>query len=531
MKHLAAFAARFIAIALLAAAPLAPAQAAWHRAESDHFIIYADDSAKDIEKFSQMLERYHAAMTLLLPRDVPKPSPSGRLTIFAVGSERDVGKLAGASRVAGFYTPRASGSFAFVPDISASTRELDFSMIVLLHEYTHHYMISSSAFAWPKWVNEGAAEFFASAQFPSDGGVKIGLAAQHRAYELTVIDDVPIRELLAPEEFPERDQEKYDAFYGRAWTLYHYLTFSEERKGQLSAYLKAISAGSTSLEAGAAVFGDLDRLERELDGYLRQSRITSFNLPPEWIKPGPTTVTALSEGMGEVMPLKIVSKRGVGREEALELVVKVRAVAERFADDAGVFEALAEAEYDAGNDAEAIAAADRALALDSTATNALVQKGYALFRAAYDTDGDEMQAAFSAAMAPFRQLNTLENDHPLPLIYFYRSYTGRGEEPTDLARHALERASQLAPFDKGLTLDVARMLAREGKVSLSRVYLGRLAADPHRGKLAQVATDFLDQLEFVEEGTQTVLRRSSSEEEPSGDEGEPEEAEAAAHRH
>lgn len=538
MNHLAATlsatAARLIALVFIACIPLSSAHADWHKAESDHFVIYADDSAKDIERFSQMLERYHSAMTLLLPRDVAKPSPSARLTIFVVGSERQVGKLAGSSNVAGFYSPRASGSVAFVPDITASTGELDFSMIVLLHEYTHHYLISSAVFAWPKWVNEGAAEFFASAQFPSSGGVKIGRAAQHRAYELIEIDNVPIRELLAPEEFAERDPDKYDAFYGRAWMLYHYLTFNEERKGQLAAYLKAISAGSTSLEAAEAVFGDLKQLDRNLDSYLRQSSITSFNLPAEWIKPGATAVTELSEGMSEVMPLKIISKRGVGREEALELVTKVRAVAERFPDDAGVFEALAEAEYDAGNDAEAIAAADRALALDSSPKDALVQKGYALFRTAHDTQDEEMAPAFAAAMKPFQQLNKLENDHPLPLIYFYRSYTGRGEEPTELARHALERASQLAPFDKGLTLDVATMMAEEGKISLSRVYLRRVAADPHRGELSQVANDFLEQLESVEDGTKTFFSRGSSDDASPEDDGEDENGASqgvALHRH
>ncbi len=505
MRFPARATAGLIGFFCLAACLSVPAQAEWLRAESDHFIIYADDKVKDVEKFSQMLERYHSAMALLLPREVPKPSPSARLTIFVVGSAREISKLAGSSRVAGFYTPRASGSFAFVPDVSASTRELDFSMIVLLHEYTHHYLISSTVFAWPKWVDEGAAEFFASAQFPSDGGVKIGLPAMHRSYELSVIDDVPIRELLAPDDFSARNPERYDAFYGRAWTLYHFLTFSQERKGQLSAYLRAISAGAGSLEAANAVFGDLDRLDRELDSYLRQSRMTSLNLPADWIKPGPTTITTLSAGMNAVLPLKIRSKRGVDEEEALAILPEIRAVAERFPDDPGVLEALAEAEYDAGNDEQAIAAADRALALDASAKNALVQKGYAMFRLAEAADREAIDEAFSAAMKPFQALNALETDHPLPLIYYYRSFSYRGESAPELARHALERASQLAPFDQGLSLEVAHMLAYEGKIGLARVYLERLAADPHRGGPSQLASRLLGSLDGVEEGTSTPL--------------------------
>ena len=43
----------FAAIAALSLA--VPAQADWHRAESEHFVIYADDSAKDITRFATML--------------------------------------------------------------------------------------------------------------------------------------------------------------------------------------------------------------------------------------------------------------------------------------------------------------------------------------------------------------------------------------------------------------------------------------------------------------------------------------------
>jgi hypothetical protein len=38
----------------------APAHAAWHEASSDHFVIYADDSERDITTFAQQLEKYHA---------------------------------------------------------------------------------------------------------------------------------------------------------------------------------------------------------------------------------------------------------------------------------------------------------------------------------------------------------------------------------------------------------------------------------------------------------------------------------------
>jgi len=150
-----------------------------------------------------------------------------------------------------------------------------------------------------------------------------------------------------------------------------------------------------------------------------------------------------------------------------------------------VLAALAEAEYDAGNDAEAIAAADKAIAADPSRTNAYVQKGFALFRRA--REAEDKRAAFAEAMKPFQALNAVENDHPLPLIHYYRSYTERGAVPPESARAALERASQLAPFDQSLQLVTAVMLVRDGKIDLARDYLAPLTASPHGGNLADRA--------------------------------------------
>ncbi len=199
-----------------------------------------------------------------------------------------------------------------------------------------------------------------------------------------------------------------------------------------------------------------------------------------------------------MMDIRIISQRGVTREQALELVEDARKIAKKYSDDAGVQTALAEAEYDAGFDDAAISAADRAIALDPSRPNAYVQKGFALFRKA--EDAKDSDAAYNAAMAPFSALNKIENDHPLPLIYYYRSYVERGAEPSDNARHALERASELSPFDQPLAMTVALLQAREGKVGLARLSLKPLAANPHGGGLADTAQRYLAQLEDAEEG-------------------------------
>ncbi len=478
------------------------AKAAWHEAQSDHFVIYADDSEKDIRRFAQNLERYHRAMEFLTGRKVEKPSPSNRVVIFVVGSGRELRKVAGENsrNIAGFYIPRAGASRAFVQDIQNKSGYPHFSTTVLLHEYAHHFLISSSRFEMPRWLSEGAAEFFAAASFEKDGGVLIGRVARHRAGEMSYVRRFDLPELLQLGTYDSRRERPTDAFYGRSWLLYHYLTFTPERREQMVNYGRAVMSGQNSLDAGREAFGDLDALERELMVYMKGRRFSMLNLTPEQLPIGDVEIRRLPEGEAEVLPLRIRSQRGVNEEQAAELVVEIREVAAQYPEDPGVLAALAEAEYDSGNDDAAIAAADRAIALDPMRTNPYVQKGFALFRKADAATEGERDSAYEAAMEPFSALNQIENDHPLPLIYYYRSYAARGETPPENARHALERAAQLAPFDKSLWFDVAMMQMQEGKIEFAKSSLQPLANDPHGSSRAAQIRNLIALLDTRAEG-------------------------------
>lgn len=228
--------------------------------------------------------------------------------------------------------------------------------------------------------------------------------------------------------------------------------------------------------------------------------MTTYDLKPELVPIRDVWVRKLSPGHAAAMPFIIRSRRGVTEETAPQLLADPREAATRHPADAHMLAALAEAEYDAGNDAEAIAAADRALAIDPSLTNAYVQKGYALFRIARNADAEQRTAAYRKAMQPFTALNRLETDHPLPLYHHYLSQKERGQPLTETARHALERAAELAPFDRNLGMEAAVMLAGEGKIELSRYMLSPIASDPHGGRLAGLAQAMMARLDTAREG-------------------------------
>lgn len=482
---------RMAFILSIAWAATVPARAEWREASSPNFLVYADQSEGDIRAFTDMLERYRSAMRYIYKLPDEPTSPSNRLTIFVVRDADQVRKLMGGNSrfVRGFYLPRAGGSVAFVPRVEDDSRSDRVSRDeqILLHEYAHHFMFSVFSGSPPVWLQEGFAEFFSTAKFDSAGGVGLGLPADHRAAELVLAQDVPLDLLLNTRKYRENASKRYDAFYGRSWLLFHYLTFSDARTGQMASYLQRINAGEGEEAAARQAFGDLDALDKELAAYRKRRRLTYLNLGPDKIASAPIAIRMLGKGEAAMMPVMMRSRRGVNEESAPEVLAEAQKIAAQYPDDPFVLTALAEAEFDAGNDEAAIAAADKAIAQNSKNIGAMIQKIFALFRKARSdtTLWPKVRAAISA-------VNAAENDNPIPLAYFFRSYAAQGKKPPEMAVQGLRRALQLAPYDTGNRLTLAEYQVRTGQKTAAETTLAPLLNHPHDMALADLARKLLD---------------------------------------
>lgn len=470
----------------------AAARAEWFEVSSDHFVVYTDDSERDVRRFSDRLERYHNAVTGRLRIQNKPPSPSNRVTVFVVKNEAEVRKIGGFAQnsfVSGFYSPRAGGSVAFVYSIDSSGANATESELVLLHEYAHHIMHSNSGFSYPRWMSEGFAEFYANARFEKDGAVGLGLPAESRSHEIAYAKDVPVKLLVDSAGYAEfaKKSREYDNFYGRSWLLYHMMTLDAAHKGQLSNYVTALNDGASEMDAATGAFGDLSKLEKKLESYAERSSLYYVKLTGESLKPGPINIRRLTPGEIAIMPVRMKSKRGVDEEQAKALVVEARDIAARFPQDAAVMSALAEAEYDAGNHSEAIAAADRATAINPKDVNALIQKGYAM--AAQAGEAEDRAAAYKAVRRQFAAANAVEPENPIPLIWFYRSYIDNGEAPSINAKKGLDWALALAPFDDGLRWDVAAMHMYDGNYREVVALLQPLVNSPHKSEMTEKAAE------------------------------------------
>jgi tetratricopeptide (TPR) repeat protein len=202
----------------------------------------------------------------------------------------------------------------------------------------------------------------------------------------------------------------------------------------------------------------------------------------------------------------IESNVGVTREEALTLLPEARRIAALHPDDAAVLAALAEAEFDAGNDDAAIAAADAAVAIDPQQVNAHIEKGYALARKV--ESGALPKEAWKDVRRQFVKANRVENDHPVPLVHFYLTYVRQGERPTENAIDGLEWAMALAPFDTALRWLVAQQMVADRRYKEAAQTLGPLAYSPHPGNKTEEALRLLNDIEARLESSPAIAPES-----------------------
>ena len=462
----------------LALAASTGALAEWREARSRHFIVYSDDTEREIRDLATRLERLDAVVRRLHRMEEVDGQESNPLTVFVVSSTDAVQRLYGNdSGIAGFYVPRASGSVAFTPRHGNETISLD-PQIVLFHEYGHHLLLGNSTVAYPSWFSEGYAEFVSTTRFDKTSAM-VGMAAQHRAYGLTRTSGISIQRLLDPRPYKLSEVER-EALYGRGWLMTHWLMFDPVRYGKFKTYLSLLNIGTPPIAAATQAFGDLKKLDRDLDRYLGSNTLPGMSIQYANLPAIDVSVTSLTPGARALMPFRQRSTRGVNGKTAPLLYSKAAAVAARYPDDALAQSWLAEMAFDAGRDDEADAAADRALATDPKSVQALIYKSQVSLRRAKIAKSTDRKV-WSDARSWIVKANRVDPDGAWPLVLFYASFDLEGRAPTASAVKGLERAFELIPQDAGLRMMLVHQKLVEGDLTAARTYLRPLAFDPHAG--------------------------------------------------
>ena len=254
----------------------------WLEVRSPHFSVITTSSEKQARHVAGQFERMRAVFHARFPQiDIDPPVP---IVVLAVNSEEDFRALEPA-----VYLSKGSlqlaGLFLRAPDKNYVLMRLDASgehpYEVLYHEYTH--LILSKTEEWlPLWLSEGTAEFYQTTEI-RDREVAIGEPSKGNVYLLRQNHLLPLTTLFSVNRDSPyyREQDKGTIFYAEAWALTHYLIFQDRLQNthKLSDYMDFARQKVDPVTAATQAFGNLKRLQADLQAYVAQSVFKYFTTP------------------------------------------------------------------------------------------------------------------------------------------------------------------------------------------------------------------------------------------------------------
>ncbi len=482
---------------LCASAASSAAQAKWLKAESSLFVVYSDGKEDELKEFVSELHEYDALLRMLTGTTAP-PSPN-KLPIYLTRDTRQMREaIPYAPRgIAGLYNSTPHGTLA------VALREDLFGLparTIILHEYTHHFMLQYHPAFYPAWYVEGFAEYFGATQFKDDV-LNVGAATPGRAWSLQYRPWAPIREVLDP----ANPRKLTSQFYEESWLTVNWFMATSERRAQLMTFLTALGRGEQPETALIAATGmDFEALDTTLRAYLKGRELPGFRVTRDKKGAAEIQVAQLSDTEGKFLLTNARLLMNYDKtEEVARLVPILRKRTAKAGDNAFALRTLALAEIKAGD----FENADKTLAKLETVAPSDVNTPY-LHALRYIEDGRAQPARRAALWHEARSHATRAfalNQNHYPSLYLY-SLAAMGDEtkPSENTLNALLRAYELAPNVEEFRLESAIALVRTDKKDEARQLLTPLAYAPHSKSGAEFARDLLGRIGAGEEVSQAL---------------------------
>jgi tetratricopeptide (TPR) repeat protein len=399
----------------------------------------------------------------------------------------------GNQNTAGFFTIGPNGPMAVSQRLTGEYGADNEADIVLFHEYVHHFMFQYFPAAYPEWFVEGFAEFYSTTNFDKEGRATFGRPAQHRAYTLIEGQVLPAEKMLVA-RVNDLNGEGRASLYARGWLLTHYLMFAPERAGQLTRYIKVINDGTDGMVAARAQFGDLAKLDKDLNKYRDAKRISILTQRTATPLPANIAVTSLDPADTAIIMDRLSLMQGANEEQRKKAIANLSAARAKFPASSGTAGLLAQALYEEEDDKAAKTAVDVALALDPKNNHAMLYRGMIDMRQLLKDDVVD-PARWKAARSYIVKANRANPDDPYPLYRYYKSFTDQGIDVPPVAGDGLAMASSVIPQDFEMRSAYITYLIGQNKLADALTLIKPLANNPHGGGSADYARDMIKRLE------------------------------------
>lgn len=282
-----------VCLATLVAAGGNQAAEQWTYAASEHFEVYTTGGDKRARESLAYFERIHAFFEDFMKLS-PKQATPTRLVVFS--NAREYKPYRFSEWATAYYLGGPDRDYIVMQSLDAESYPL------VVHEYAHLIFKHSGA-VYPRWLNEGLAEFFSTIT-PEGGKMSLGKVSLGR---LRAVNEERLMELgrlfsvdLQSAEYRSRDHA--GLFYAQSWALTHMIMAGDGYRPKSGAFLTAVGNGTPSAAAFQSIYGKTPaEVLSDLGTYIRNDRFLFFSAnyrDPKGSRAFPTrTVDAFEGGL------------------------------------------------------------------------------------------------------------------------------------------------------------------------------------------------------------------------------------------
>ena len=247
----------------------------WRQVSSENFRIKSVLSEARTEELLRHLEIMRSSLGAA---NGTVSDPDVRTVIIAVDNHDDYVSIGAPDYSAGFFFSDLRENAILIEDGDQLS-----GIQVILHEYAHFLNKQSGRIRYPRWYEEGNAEYLSHSRL-QDQAFEFGLAPEQHLAALSFSTWLPLPQILEVTDVSALDEIEGTLFYGQAWLLVHYLRSLPDADQavpeMLQDYARLLSAGTPTIEAFEQAFNiEVDVLEDQLLKYFLDRQFVSRSAP------------------------------------------------------------------------------------------------------------------------------------------------------------------------------------------------------------------------------------------------------------
>ena len=228
--------------------PTVVAAVTWREYTNSHFHALSDAPEPEVLELLGDLERFRAAVQVVTGVRVPVDVPRDIVIVF-----RNRGEYLdyAPGYYAGGHIAKGDGQHPSVMLLPVDQMRID-SSHVIRHEFVHSLLVHHEI-DFPRWYEEGLAEFLSTVLFEGDA-VVVGLPPKDRFKQS--LEVLSFEQIMAEGYNPHVRTVQYGDPYLQYWFLVDYLLLgSRARYTQLEDCLRLVHLGTPAVEAFSIAFG------------------------------------------------------------------------------------------------------------------------------------------------------------------------------------------------------------------------------------------------------------------------------------